>query len=166
MFADTNLIFFGSAPFTAGNFKSLATLTASGTVSAAINLGVPEDMGIGDGEAIPKLAIYIGTGVTSACASTNINIQFRGSTDSVNWTVYAESGALSTASFAAGVKVFPIDVPHRPAGAALPQYYDLNLAFTGVGGSETISGGTIWAGIVIQRDDNPGGQYPSGFTVV
>lgn len=166
MFFDKNLVFWGSAPYTSGNFATLAGMTAGGSVSGAINLGVAEDLGIGDGEAVPKLAIYVGTGITSACTGTNINVQFRGSTDSTNWTVYAESGPLTTASFTTGTKIFPIDVPHRPGGAALPQYYDLNLAVTGVGGSETISAGTILAGIVVQRDDNPGGQYASGFTVV
>lgn len=167
MFFDSQLVFFGTAPYASvSNYQSLAGLVSAGTASAAINLTVAEDMGIGDGEAVPKLAIFVGTAVTSACTGTNINVQFRGSTDSSHWTVYAESGPLTTASFTAGAKIFPIDVPHRPAGAALPQYYDLNLAVTGVGGSETISAGSILAGIVIQRFDNPVGLYSSGFTVV
>lgn len=167
MFFDSQLVFFGSSPYASvSNYQSLAGVTAGGTASATINLGVPEDMGIGDGEAVPKLAIFVGTAVTSACTGTRINVQFRGSTDSTNWTVYAESGPLATSSFIAGAKIFPIDVPHRPAGASIPQYYDLNLAITGVGGAETISAGSVLAGIVIQRADNPSIKYSSGFTVV
>jgi hypothetical protein len=167
MLFDSQLVFFGSAPYASvSNYQTLAAVTAGGTASATIDLGVAEDMGIGDGEAVPKLAFYVGTAVTSACTGTTINVQFRGSTDSTHWTVYAESGALTTASFTAGAKIFPIDVPHRPAGAALPRYYDLFLSVAGVGGSETISAGSVLAGIVIQRNDNPVGKYASGYTVV
>lgn len=171
MIFDTNLIFWGSSPWTSGNFVSLAGATGS-TTSTVINLQVPEDMGIGDGEAVPKLAIYIGTGVTSASASMLLNMQFQGSTDSNNWTTYAESGALSTASFASSTAgfqastVFPIDVPKRPLGVSLPQYYRLQLAMT-ANGTASISAGTIFAGIVVQRSDSGDtlGQYSSGFSV-
>lgn len=164
MFADSNLIFFGSAPYTAGNFASLAGLTTS-TGGNVINLTTPEDMGIGDGEAVPKLACYIGTGITSASASLNLNFQFQGSTDSSNWTTYVETGALTTTSLIANAKVFAVDVPHRAAGASLPQYYRLNITASG-NGVASVTIGTVFAGIVIQRDDSPVGLYRSGFTVV
>lgn len=165
MIFDINNIFFGSSPFTAGNFFSLVGLTGS-TGSTVINLQVAEDMGVGDGEAVPNLAIYVGTGVTSASGSATINLQIQGSTDSSNWTTYAESGALTTASFVAGGPYFPIALPKRPAGVALPQYYRLNVA-QAANGSASISAGTIMAGIVLQRadSDNTLGQYKSGFTV-
>jgi hypothetical protein len=167
MIFDANLVFWGTAPYgSASNFTSLVGVTGSGSASNTINLQVAEDMGIGDGEAVPKLAIYIGTGITSASNSATYNLQFQGSTDSSNWTTYAESGALTSASFAAG-QVFPIDVPKRPQGAALPQYYRLNLAMA-ANGTASISTGTILAGIVIQRADSEDtlGKYSSGFTVV
>ena len=166
MIFDTNLVFYGSAPYTAGNFFNLAGTTAT-TTSSVINLQVPEDMGIGDGEAVPKLAIYVGTAVTGASGGMTINVQFQGSTDSSNWTTYAESGALTTASFVSGGPIFPIDIPKRPAGAALPQYYRLSLGVA-ANGTASITAGTIMAGIVIQRadSDNTSGAYPSGFTVV
>lgn len=166
---DKNLLFFGNSPYqSVSDYTSLAgfTATSPGWSSPAINLGVAEDMGIGDGEAVPKLALYVGAGITSSSAGFLLNVQFRGSTDSTHWTVYAESGPLSTASFVAGAKIFPIDVPHRPAGAALPQYYDINIAATGTNGSDTISAGSLFGGIVIQRTDNPVGLYRSGFSVI
>lgn len=165
MIFDINNIFFGSSPFTAGNFFSLAGLTGS-TGSTVINLGVAEDMGIGDGEAVPNLAIYLGTGVTAATGTAAINFQIQGSTDSSNWTTYAESGALTTGSLAAGGPIFPIALPKRQDGAALPQYYRLELLLSGMS-SMSISSGTIMAGIVLQRadSDNTLGQYKSGFTV-
>ena len=54
MIFDTNLVFYGSAPYTAGNFFNLAGTTAT-TTSTVINLQVPEDMGIGDGESNTSL---------------------------------------------------------------------------------------------------------------
>lgn len=166
MIFDINNIFFGTSPFTAGNYVSLAGLTGS-TASTVINLQVAEDMGIGDGVAVPNLAVYIGTGITSASGTATINLQIQGSTDSSNWTTYAESGGLTTASFAANSgPVFPIALPKRPAGAALPQYYRLNVVLAGNSAS-SISTGTIMAGIVLQRadSDNTLGQYKSGFSV-
>jgi hypothetical protein len=166
MLFDTQNVFFGSAPYTAGNFQSLATLTASGTGSTVISLTNARDLGIGDGVAIPKIAVVVGTGITSSSGGLRLNWQFQGSTDSTNWTTYAETGALATSSFTAGSYILPIDVPRRPSGVALPSYYRMNMAVTGIT-NETISIGTIMGGIVDSREDtaDTGGQYPSGFTV-
>ncbi len=167
MLFDSSLIFWGSAPYaSASNFQSLATLTASGTTSAVINLTNARDMGIGDGVAIPKIAVMVGTGITSSSGGLRLNWQFKGSTDSTNWTTYAETGANATSSFTAGSYILPIDVPRRPSGVALPQYYRMAMAVTGIT-NETITIGTILGGIVLSRDDavDTLGQYPSGFTV-
>jgi hypothetical protein len=164
MLLDANLMFFGTAPFaSASNFVSLVGVTAS-TGSSVINLGVAREMGIGDGPPNPKLHCQIGTAVTSSSAGMRLNLQYQGSTDSTNWTTYVETGALATSSLTAGV-VFRIDIPHRSAGAAVPQYYRLNIAETGTT-VESISSGTILAGIVLQQDANPGILYPAGFTVI
>ena len=163
---DKNLLFFGNSPYQSlSDYTTLVGVTASGLASTAINLQVAQDLGIGDGEAVPKVALYVGNAITSSSASLTIQVQFRGSTDSVHWTVYAESDALTTASYLAGAKLLPIDIPHRPAGASLPQYYDINLV-VGNAGSTALSAGSIFGGIVIQRTDNPVGLYPSGFTVI
>lgn len=168
MFFDTGLLFFhtGTAyAFTAGEYVSLASVTAS-TGSSVINLGAARDLGNGSGEAVPKVACLIGTAITSSSAGMRLNLQFQGSTDSTNWTTYVESGALATSSFSASSIVFPVDVPERPAGAALPTYYRLNIAMTGTT-VESISSGTILAGIVIDRGSAaPGANYASGFSVV
>lgn len=167
MIFDAGNMFWGSAPFaSASNYASFAA-TASTTVSAVINMGVAQDLGVGDGAARPQLALVIGTGITNASASMTINFQFQGSTDSSNWTTYAESGAKTTASYAAGYYALPIDVPRRPSGVALPQYYRVRAEIAANGGSETISAGTIMGGIVLQRADSADtlGQYPSGFSV-
>lgn len=167
MLFDAQNIFFGTTPYnTTGNFVSLAALTASGTSSTVINMGVAQDMGIGDGKAIPKIAVVVGTGITSASSGLRLNWQFQGSTDSTNWTTYAETGANATSSFTAGSYILPIDVPRRPSGVALPQYYRMAMAVTGIT-NETITIGTVFGGIVLSREDtvDTGGKYPSGFTV-
>ncbi len=170
MFFDVNNLFYhvgGVYAFTAGEYVNVSGTTAS-SASSVINMGVKQDMGIGDGEFIPKVAVYTSTGITSACSSVKINWQFQGSTDSSNWTTYVESGSNSTASYGAGVNILPIDVPKRPAGVALPQYYRLNMVLSGNANGEAMSAGTLIGGLVIQRADNADtlGQYPSGFSVV
>lgn len=165
MLFDSNLIFFGTSPYASvSNYVSLAGLTASST-SSTINITTPAELGIGDGEAVPKIAAYVGTAFTSASASLALNFQFQGSTDSTNWTTYIESGALATSVLVANAKVMAWDLPHRSPGAAFPQYYRLRVASSG-NTNESVSSGSIFAGIVIQRNDNPGGNYSSGFTVI
>ena len=167
MIFDAGNLFFGTSPYnTAGNFVSLAALTASGTTSTVINMGVKQDMGIGDGVAIPKIAVVVGTGITSASAAMLLNWSIDGSTDSTNWTTYSETGPLSTASFTAGSYILPIDLPRRPSGVALPQYYRMRMAVTGIT-NETITIGTVFGGLVLSRADASDtlGQYSSGFTV-
>lgn len=171
---DTTLLFFHSGTaygFTAGEFVNLAAATSTSTVlnGTAINLGVPRDLGIGDGEFIPHIKLNTGTAITSACASLLINVQFQGSTDSVTWTTYIESGALSTASFGvnAGVPLDGDPIPKRPPGVALPQYYRVNLATTGMApAATTISAGSLIGGIVIQAPASAGtlDQYPAGYS--
>lgn len=172
MLFDATLLFYHTGSvfnFTAGEFVNLTGALAGSTslISSVINLGNARDLGIGPGQEIPQLALNIGTAITSSCASTLINAQFQGSTDSVNWTTYAESGANSTASYGAGVSVLPLAVPRRPSGQPLPLYYRVNLAITGGAGTAGLSTGSIIGGIVLARADSAGtlDQYPAGFTV-
>lgn len=170
MIFDQNLLFFHSGTafgMTNGEYYSLVG-TASTTTSTVINLGVQEDMGIGDGEFVPKLALLIGSsGITSTCQSLTINTKFQGSTDSVTWQTYAESGATSTASYQAGFFALPLDIPRRLHPDKLPQYYRVTLTLAGNASSETLTTGSILGGIVIQRSDADDTivQYPAGFSV-
>ncbi len=174
MLFDINLLFYKSAvkanAFTAGEYMSLVGST-TGSTGLVINLGNPRDLGQGNaGEFAANVAVYVGTSFSSTCSSMKINAEFQGSTDSVTWNTYAESGPLTTASYQANQAVFPQVVPQRVQGLALPQYYRLNLVVSGNLVSESISTGTLIGGIIIDRDapDNSGiagGGYPSGFTV-
>ena len=167
LYDSTLMLFHASTTwnFTAGEFVSLVGATSSSS-STIINLGNARDLGIGSGQEIPQIALTVGVAITSSSASMLINAQFQGSTNSVLWTTYAETGALSTASFAAGASILQIDVPRRPTGAGLPLYYQVNLAITGTGGTPGISTGTIIGGIVLTRGESDTlGLYPSGFSV-
>jgi hypothetical protein len=168
MLFDVNNLFWHTGStyaFTSGEFVNLATVTAT-TVSSTINMGVAQDLGMGDGMGIPKVAVLIGTAFTSASTGLRLNFAYQGSTDSTNWTTYSETGALATSSLKAGQWVIPIDVPRRPSGVALPQYYRINVVFSGTT-VESISSGTIIGGLVQQRSDSDDtlGLYSSGFTV-
>lgn len=172
---DTTLLFFhaGTAyTFSAGEYVNLAGATSTSTSlnGTAINLGTARDLGIGDGEFIPHIDVVTGTAITSACTSLTINVQFQGSTDSVSWSTYMESGALTTASFGAntGVPLSGDPIPRRLPGLPLPLYYRLNLQTVGMQpAATTISAGTLIGGIVIQAPASAGtlDQYPAGFSV-
>lgn len=170
MLLDVNNLFFHAGnvfAFTSGEYMSLAGITSSSS-GLNITLSHPEDLGIGDGEAIPNIAVLVGTGITCTCQSLRINAQFQGATQSTGpWTTFAESGALATSSYVANNWVLPIAVPRRPSGTSLPSFYRLNLALTGNGSSESITTGTLLGGLVIQRGDamDTIPQYSSGFTV-
>jgi hypothetical protein len=167
MLFDSTLLFYHSGTtyaFTAGEFVSLVGVTSS-TASGVINLGNARDMGIGEGEERPNVFIAIGGGgITSSSTTLTVNFQFQGSTDSVTWTTYMETGANATTGLTAGTQfVFP--VPARPPGAALPLYYRLNTSL-GTNATAGISTGGVLAGIVLAPAQGiSGGQYPAGFTV-
>jgi hypothetical protein len=168
IFDTTNLFWHtGSAfAFTSGEFTSLVGTTESGAGSPTIALTNPRDMGIGDGVAIPKIACIIGTAVTTGNTTATCYLRFQGSTDSTNWTTYAQTDALTTASLTAGSMPLMIDIPPVPTGVSLPSYYRLFFDVDNTGGTQSISAGTILAGIVLSRDNNNVGQYASGFSVI
>jgi len=167
---DSTLLFFHTGNvtnFTSGEFVSLVGMTAS-SASSVINLGNPRDLGIGPGANIPQVVVLFGTGVTyGASVSQLTNIEFQGSTNSVLWTTYMETGYNATTSLAAG-SGFTFDVPRR-VGTPLPLYYQLNVTTQGVGtaSATAVSTGTIFAGIVLAASENAGtmAQYASGFSV-
>lgn len=175
MLLDINLLFFHSGTaygFTAGEFQTISTGITTGCSSLVINLGALEDLGIGDGEYMPKIALYVGsTGITTSSASFTINFQLQGSTNSTVWTTYAETGAQTTASYLANTQIMQLDLPRRPPGVALPQYYQINMVYGQqalVSNTVGISSGALLGGLVVQRDDSRDTmqQYPANFTVV
>lgn len=144
--------------------SSFAAITVSRVSTNIIDLVNARDLGVGDQEgATPKLLILVGTAFAAAGAGT-LEIQFQGAPDDGTgapgtWTTYASSGALSLAQLAAGNKLFPIDVPHRAPGAALPRFYRLNYVVA----TGPMTAGTIHSAIVLTRQDST--QYPPGVVV-
>ena len=165
---DSTLLFWHTGNvynMTSGEFVTFANLlTTASSSSTVINLGNPRDLGIGPGQEMPTVDVVVGTAFTSSSAGLTLNLQFQGSTDSSTWTTYQETGANSTASWAAGYQ-YKFYVPHRLPGSALPQYYRLNLVGANASSTATITTGTLIAGIGLAIEANPVGLYASGFTV-
>lgn len=151
-------------------------LTVTAASTNVLDLGIvngiggnARDLGVGDEPALKLLMLSSGT-FTSSGSTGTLQIDFQGAPDNGSgapgtWTTYASSGALSQAtinsyvgSVATGVKLFPIDVPHREAGAALPRYYRLNYTVA----SGPFTAGTVEAFIVIGRDDAT--AYPNNYS--
>lgn len=138
-------------------FDQDAAITVTRDSTNVIDLSNARDMGIGDDPAM-KLAIYVTQTFTAAGAGT-LTIDFEGSVDNSAWTVYVSTPAIALANLVAGRKLFPIDIPHRPSGAALPRYY--KLVYTVATGPMTA--GKITAALVVDRQDAP--TYPAGLTI-
>lgn len=153
MFFDNQLVFSAA--------QSLVTTTSVASTNV-INLTNARDLGIGPGMAIPQIDVIAGTAFTTANGAT-LNIQFQGSTDSVTWTTYEESGPLAAAVLTANTSLWKFDWPHRAVAAAMPLYVRLNYALPA---TTAFTAGTITlAAVTLALDTNPSGQYPSGFTV-
>jgi len=161
MLFDANLIF--------SNSTSVATSTS--TASSVIDLVNNRDLGNGAGVALPQ--IWVSTtgslGVTAACASATLNIQFQGCTNSSattgNWTTYAETGPMTTDSLGAQTRIALFDWPLKASGASMPRYVRLNYVI-GLVGATVVSTGSLFAAVVMAGQANQGGEYPSGFSVL
>jgi hypothetical protein len=162
MLFDANLLF--------SNYQSLAvTAATSGSVASTtvIDLSVSRDLGeANDGiGSVPKIVVMsTQSAITSACGSATLNIQFQGSTDSSNWTTYIETGAMTTTSLTSGSMIANFAWPRRAIGAAVPRYVRLNYSFSG-STTAVISTGIVYAGVVLEAQQNSVGNYSAGFTV-
>lgn len=153
----------------------VVTVTAPSTVAIdlqgglAINHGVStvfgEDIGRGDGVAIPKLACFVGAAFTAGGAAT-LQVQLQAAPDDGTgnpgtYITYTETPAIAVAGLVAGFKIAAFDWPQVPMGVALPRYLRLNyIVATG-----PMLTGTVFAGLVLQRADNNVGAYPEAFAV-
>lgn len=140
-------------------FSTAQAVTATAASTNIVDLTNARDMGIGNDYPALKLMVNIGTTFTAAGAAT-MQIQFQGSTDATTWTTYAASDAMAVAGLTAGNSlVFPIDLPGRKPGAALPLYYRLNYVIA----TGPMTAGAITATLVLDRQWNH--SYPAGLTV-
>lgn len=144
-----------------------SAITSSANSANVIDLATFRDLGVEGGvETPPKLLCLVTTAFTTTNSAT-LQVGVQGSTDSNTWTTYASSPATAAAALVAGARLFDIDLPRPPAGAAMPRY--LRLAYTV--GTGVFSAGNVTSALVLGRQDQPVGPsgnasgYPSGFTV-
>lgn len=144
MILDANLIFSNAQALTSGTVDS----------TNIIDLGVARDMGLGEA---PEIYLVVSVG-TALSGGTSINFQFQGSVDNSTYTVYAESGAVLTASLGANAQVLRIPIPARPSNAAgAPRYYKITYVISG-----TYSAGTVYA--YLTPDRQAADAYAPGVT--
>lgn len=141
----------GSAPSTDVVDFGLGTAAAPAIPTNAQG-GGRRDMGIGDNPAL-KLLVQILTAATSGGAGT-LQITVQGAPDDgtgapgayVSWW---SSPVYALATLAAGARLLEMDFPRPPAGVPVPRF--VRLLYTV--GSNDLTGGTIDARIVLDRDD-------------
>lgn len=173
MYTDINLTFSSAQAITATAVStSIVDLTGFGSGNApAISFGTASvfgaDMGVGDGEAVPKIAVTVAAAFATL-TSLMVSAQFavdNGSNAPGTYQTYAETGAIPVAALVAGARIGTFNLPNKPDTLAqypLPRFIRLN--YTVVGSNATT--GTVNAGIVLQKDVELGGiNYPSNFTV-
>lgn len=163
MILDSQLLFVNSQSLiTDTNTPSESVIDLTGGVS--MNVGIQsrfgEDIGIGDGVAMPKLAMYVGDAFVTGNAAT-LQVAMQGSTDNVTFDTYGLSPAYAAAVLTAGAKIAPLDWPPVAAGKSLPRYLRLNFILPA--GTAFTSGSIAIAGLVLQRDDQ--NYYGPGFAV-
>jgi hypothetical protein len=178
MIYDSNLIFSNNQAITA-SAASTGVIDLQGGLN--INSGQSfrtaplnvfgEDIGIGDGVAIPKVAAYVTTPFAPGTATLQVQLQHAPDTGANEpagtpgtWVTDAETAAAGIAGSAmvAGASICKLDWPpvQNPT-IPLPRYLRLNY----VVGTGPFTAGNVFAGIVLQRAENIVGLYPNNFAV-
>lgn len=169
--AQTLAIAVGTTPSTNVIDFGLGT-AADPAIPAVSTTANRRDMGVGDNPAL-KLLVQIKAAATSGGAGT-LQIALQGAPDDGTgapgaFTSWWLSPAYALATLAAGARLLDMDFPRPPAGVAIPRF--VRLAY--IVGSNDLTGGTIDAFIVLDRDDQPyfgtnnavQGGYPAGLVV-
>jgi len=139
-----------------------ATLTAA-QPGGPLALGGARDIGIGDD---PMLKLLIMVTVPFTSSANTLTCSLSGAPDStttpgtpgsytVMWTSPAAVPASSMTT--AGIYLSNVDVPRQIPGQPMPRY--LKVTFTA---SAALAAGSVYAGIVIDRFDQPWGYNPTG----
>lgn len=175
MILDNSLVF-SSAQSLITNSTTASTnvidLTGIGSGSAPnLNFGnattFGADMGIGDGEAIPKVYVTLGTTfLTASSATLNIAVQGapdNGSNVAGSWTTMSETGALAASVLLIGRQI-TLYLDTLALGQALPRF--LRLSYQLPAATSFTAGSIGLAGIALQTDQSARlYQYPANFTV-
>ena len=110
-----------------------------------------EDIGLGDGVAIPYLMVNVTQSFVAASGSPTLQISIQAAPDTVNtwaagtYVTLASTQAFAVSQLTAGQSLL-LPIPPRPPGMALPRYYQ---AYYTLGGSGTFNAGKVTTQIVI-----------------
>jgi hypothetical protein len=172
MIYDLNLIFSNNQAITASAASSNVIDLQGGL---AINKGTAsvwgEDIGIGDGVAVPKIGAFVTTAFAPGTATLQVQAQYAPDTGANEpagtpgtWVTAAETPAAGIlgSAMAQGVKICAFDWPPVQAPTIpLPRYLRLNYVVA----SGPFTGGNLFAGLILQRADNIVGMYPEAISV-
>lgn len=168
---------FTNSPAAGGDSPTTGTQASTNVIDLGINSGIPSsangggarDIGIGDNPAL-KLVVTV---ITVFAGGTSLQIALQGAIDNLSgapdtFNTWWTSPAVAEASLVAGARLFDMDMPRPPQGLAIPRF--IRLAYITVG---THSGGAIYAGLVLDRDDQAYqstnnavlGGYPAGINI-
>src|SRR5260221_13993257 len=155
MIYDNNLIFSNNQAITA-TAASTSVIDLQGGL--AINVGpnatvFGEDIGIGDGVAMLKVAAFVTTTFTAAGAGTLV-VALQGAPDTGasepggtpgTYVTYAQTGVIALADLVAGMKIAALDWPPvQPNSSPLPRYLRLNYTVA----TGPMTAGNIFAGLL------------------
>jgi hypothetical protein len=131
MILDGNLIFDGPIPQNNSGIAGTNVFSNNGNVPSTNVLDQlnAHDMGAGSQD---RAMLQVFVLVTASFAGgTSLNVQVQGSTDSVTYTTYTETGAVPIAALAVGAKL-GLRLPSvNPDQGPLPRYYRLNYVCAG-----------------------------------
>jgi hypothetical protein len=136
---------------------SAQAITVTAPSTDVIDLGVLQDLGIGDDPSLEILCL-VTTAFTAAGAAT-MQVAIQGSVDNAAWTDMAMTNAIGKASLVAGAEIMRWSLPSLVAGQSMPRYLRLN--FTVATGPMTA--GAVLGYILLDRQQNV--AYPPGITI-
>jgi hypothetical protein len=178
MILDRLLTFTGTGTGANPNFDAITT-TADATNVIDLGLfGLPpsasgggaRDIGVGDD---PMLKLLIEVVVPFTSSANTLTCTLQGAPDNgtggqgaytVMWT--SPAAVPASAMTTAGIYLANVDVPRQIPGQPMPRFLKVNFA-----ASAALAGGSVYAGIVIDRFDQPWGAtglasaYPPGVLV-
>lgn len=159
------------ATFASQNIIDLLGLGAGNAPSNIIGNATlfGEDIGVGDGFAIPKLLVTVGTAFVTGGSAT-LNAQLQAAPDTAvtyqpgTWQTIVETGTLTAAQLTAGQVIARFDVPPAFPANLNPRY--LRMLFVTPSGQQFSAGTIGFAGVTLVRDDQAHKFATRNYTVL
>lgn len=154
------------------NSTNIIDLGINSGIPSSANGGGARDMGIGDNPAL-KLLVQVQEAFVSAGGGT-LQVILAGADDDGagspgSFSEWWASPIYTIAQLVAGARLLDMDMPRPPQGKAIPRFLMLIYRIA----TATTTAGTVTAGLVLDRDDQPYkstdnsklGGYPAGLIV-